>query len=56
MNKNIQNLETIITNLPKGVTPKVTVLKTRKARKNELICERVGKSSQVRTKVSAAVR
>ena len=41
-NQSINNLELIVSSLPEGVTPKVTVLKTRKPRKGELIMSRVG--------------
>ena len=37
MNKNLQNLQQCVNNLNPGVTPKVTVLKRRNPRKNELV-------------------
>ena len=37
MNKNLQNLQECVNNLNPGVTPKLTILKTRKPRKTELV-------------------
>jgi hypothetical protein len=50
MNTNLKNLVNIVDSLPEGVTPKVTVLTTKKPRKTDLFANRIrGGSSRVRT-------
>ena len=45
MTNTYTNLINIIDSLPTGVTPTVTKLPTRKARKSDLLCSRVGGAS-----------
>ena len=42
---NSPSMNALIASLPAGVTPTITVLPSRKPRKSDLVCERVGGAS-----------